>query len=104
MRPLVEIHIAISPTESFFQQVHYLAVSLRHRGGKLRDSPIIVTVGMIANRSILDGKTPGRAGTPSSSAGCRATSIGSIATMRPRYSAMGIGFGPPMCCCWTPIW
>lgn len=45
MRPLVEIHIAISPTESFFQQVHYLAVSLRHRGGKLRDSPIIVTVG-----------------------------------------------------------
>ena len=39
------IHIAISPTESFFQQVHYLAVPLRHRGGKLRDSPIIVTVG-----------------------------------------------------------
>ncbi len=41
----LEIHIPISPTANFFNRIHYLAASLRARGGTLSDSRIIVTIG-----------------------------------------------------------
>jgi hypothetical protein len=41
----VEIHIPISPRPSFFTMVHFLAASLRRRGGAFRDAKIVVSVG-----------------------------------------------------------
>jgi len=41
----LEIHVPISPTEIFFNRIHYLAASLRLNGGPLSDSSIIVTIG-----------------------------------------------------------
>jgi len=40
-----EIHVPISPTPAFLQQLHYLAASLRRFGGPLSTSEIVVTVG-----------------------------------------------------------
>lgn len=43
--PSVEFHVPISPNENFFTMSHYLAASLRRRGGWLARSPVVITVG-----------------------------------------------------------
>ena len=40
-----EIHVPISPTPAFFNQIRLLAGSIRRFGGQLRNSRIVVTVG-----------------------------------------------------------
>ncbi len=40
-----EIHVPISPTSQFFNQIRLLAASIRRFGGPLRKSRIVVTVG-----------------------------------------------------------
>ncbi len=40
-----EIHVPISPTPQFFNQIRLLAASIRRFGGPLRNSRIVVTVG-----------------------------------------------------------
>jgi hypothetical protein len=40
-----EIHVPISPTPAFFNQVRLMAASFRRFGGPLRNSKIVVTVG-----------------------------------------------------------
>jgi hypothetical protein len=40
-----EIHVPISPTPPFFNQIRLLAASIRRFGGPLRNSRIVVTVG-----------------------------------------------------------
>lgn len=44
-RALCEIHVPISPTQSFITRIQYLVASLRLFGGALANSPVIVTVG-----------------------------------------------------------
>lgn len=41
----VEIHVTLNPTPLTFNQLHYLAASLRLNGGPLAESKIIVTLG-----------------------------------------------------------
>jgi len=43
--PTLEVHIPVSPTPIFLNMAHYLTRSLRVRGGRYRDAPIILTVG-----------------------------------------------------------
>ena len=44
----LEIHIPISPTNFFFNRIHYVAASLRLNGGALAESKIVVTIGDLA--------------------------------------------------------
>ncbi|HYU32898.1 MAG TPA: hypothetical protein VEW48_12110 [Thermoanaerobaculia bacterium] len=43
--PTLEVHIPVSPTRTFLHMAHYLTRSLRVRGGRYRDAPIVLTVG-----------------------------------------------------------
>ena len=43
--PTLEVHVPISPTQTFLNMAHYLTRSLRVRAGRYRDAPIILTVG-----------------------------------------------------------
>lgn len=44
-QPTLEIRIPISPTEFFFNRIHYLAASLHLFGGPYRHAPIMVVIG-----------------------------------------------------------
>jgi hypothetical protein len=44
-RPTLEVHVPVSPTRMFLNMAHYLTRSLRVRGGRYRDAPIVLTVG-----------------------------------------------------------
>jgi hypothetical protein len=44
-RPTLEVHVPVSPTRTFLNMAHYLTRSLRLRGGRYRDAPIVLTVG-----------------------------------------------------------
>jgi len=44
-RPTLEVHVPVSPTPTFLNMAHYLTRSLRIRGGRYRDAPVILTVG-----------------------------------------------------------
>jgi len=44
-RPTLEVHVPLSPTPAFLHMVHYLVRSLRLRGGRYRNAPIVLTVG-----------------------------------------------------------
>ena len=44
-RPTLEVHVPVSPTPMFLNMAHYLTRSLRLRGGRYRDAPVILTVG-----------------------------------------------------------
>jgi hypothetical protein len=63
-KPLLEIHVPISPTEHFFTMLHYLAASLQINGGALRDSPIVVTVGADQEPEEVDRLAPWSRGYP----------------------------------------
>ena len=43
--PTLEIHVPVSPTRTFLHMAHYLTRSLRVRGGRYRDAPVVLTVG-----------------------------------------------------------
>ena len=43
--PTLEVHVPVSPTRTFLNMAHYLTRSLRVRGGRYRDAPIVLTVG-----------------------------------------------------------
>jgi hypothetical protein len=45
MNSLLEIRVPINPTSNFFRRVHFMAASLRHLGGVLRDHEFVVCVG-----------------------------------------------------------
>lgn len=44
-RPSLEVHVPVSPTPTFLNMAHYLTHSLRLRGGRYRDAPVVLTVG-----------------------------------------------------------
>lgn len=44
-RPTLEVHVPVSPTRTFLNMAHYLTRSLRARGGRYRDAPVVLTVG-----------------------------------------------------------
>jgi hypothetical protein len=52
-----EIHVPISPTPAFFNQIRLMAAAFRRFGGPLRNSRIVVTVGA-AEQSDLAGRLP----------------------------------------------
>lgn len=54
----VEIHIPISPRDSFFTMVHFYAASLRRRGGAFRNAKIVVSVGEDCEPFDLDRHRP----------------------------------------------
>jgi hypothetical protein len=54
----VEIHIPISPRDSFFMMLHFYAASLRRRGGAFRDAKIVVSVGEDCEPFDLDRHRP----------------------------------------------
>jgi len=43
--PTLEVHVPVSPTPTFLNMAHYLTRSLRVRGGRYRDAPIVLTIG-----------------------------------------------------------
>lgn len=43
--PTLEVHVPVSPTPTFLNMAHYLTRSLRARGGRYRDAPIVLTIG-----------------------------------------------------------
>lgn len=49
-----EIHVPISPTPAFFNQVRLMAASFRRFGGPLRNSRIVVTVGAEERSDLTD--------------------------------------------------
>jgi hypothetical protein len=57
-RPTLEVHVPISPTRTFLNMAHYLARSLRVRGGLYRDAPIVLTVGAETRDPDLVGRNP----------------------------------------------
>ena len=54
----LEVHLPISPTPVFFTRIHYLAASFQVYGGRLKDSPIVVTVGADQQPEDLYTKLP----------------------------------------------
>ncbi len=58
MDPVLEIHIPISPTASFFRQVHYLAASLRSATRNFAGTRLIVTVGDDSEPFDVAGRLP----------------------------------------------
>lgn len=44
-RPTLEVHLPVSPTPTFLNMAHYFTRSLRLRGGRYREAPVILTVG-----------------------------------------------------------
>ncbi len=57
-RPSLEIHIAISPTQTFLNMVRCFTHSLRLYGGRYRDAPVIVTTGDSKADHGLAGRLP----------------------------------------------
>lgn len=57
--PTLEVHVPVSPTRTFLNMAHYLTRSLRVRGGRYRDAPIILTVGAEKRDPDLARSSPG---------------------------------------------
>jgi hypothetical protein len=57
-RPTLEVHVPVSPTRTFLNMAHYLTRSLRVRGGRYRDAPVILTVGADKRDPDLAGDHP----------------------------------------------
>jgi hypothetical protein len=57
-RPTLEIHVPLSPTPGFLNMAHYLTRSIRLRGGRYRDAPIVLTVGAEEHEPDLADRHP----------------------------------------------